>query len=133
MVDYQPKLVEDSELNKVITAEYDYLRIEGKAYGMFLKDLITLAAKLLDDPQIGKRVARHYKYLFVDEFHEKMIENGVKVFVIGDKKQKQRASWSRSSETRGFILILRLLIHTNCLTLSYSTSAQRNDKTVAVP
>lgn len=60
-------------------------------------DLIKYAAKLLECKYVAQKVAAKYKYVFIDEFQDTnsdqfelvklLIDNGVKVFLVGDDKQ----------------------------------------------
>lgn len=60
-------------------------------------DLIKYCAKLMKNKYVAKSVSAKYKYLFIDEFQDTsidqfnlvkaFIDNGVKVFVVGDEKQ----------------------------------------------
>lgn len=60
-------------------------------------DLIKISARLLQDKYVAKSISSKYKYLFIDEFQDTsidqfnlvkaFIDNGVKVFVVGDEKQ----------------------------------------------
>ena len=60
-------------------------------------DLIKLSARLLQDKYVAKSISSKYRYLFIDEFQDTsidqfnlvkaFIDNGVKVFVVGDEKQ----------------------------------------------
>lgn len=60
-------------------------------------DLIKYAARLLEIPYVMKRVSSQYKYIFIDEFQdtnrdqfalvENFVDNGGKVFLVGDDKQ----------------------------------------------
>lgn len=60
-------------------------------------DLIKYAAILLQEAYVAGKVAEKYKYVFIDEFQDTnsdqfdlvklLIDNGVKVFLVGDDKQ----------------------------------------------
>lgn len=77
---------------------YHEIESKKKEYNVLTQnDLIKYCAILLQDKYIAKNVATKYKYLFIDEFQDTsidqfklvkaFIDNGVKVFVVGDEKQ----------------------------------------------
>ena len=71
------------------------LKLEENA--ITLNDLFPLTSQLLDDAYALYRISLRYNYIFMDEFQDtslaqflllqKLIQAGVKAFIIGDKKQ----------------------------------------------
>ncbi|MDD4122225.1 MAG: UvrD-helicase domain-containing protein [Eubacteriales bacterium] len=77
---------------------YDKIEQEKKSQNVLTpNDLIRKTSELLTVPYIANRVAGKYKYVFIDEFQDTnkdqfnfvqiLIDNGVKVFLVGDDKQ----------------------------------------------
>lgn len=77
---------------------YDKIEHEKSVQNVLTpNDLIRKTAELLTVPYIAKRVSNKYRYIFIDEFQDTnkdqfdlvqiLIDNGVKVFLVGDDKQ----------------------------------------------
>ena len=84
-------------LNLYCRAEQEIEQKKAEMNVLSPNDLIKCAARLLSNDYVAKKVADKFRYVFIDEFQDTnsdqfelvklMIDNGVKVFLVGDDKQ----------------------------------------------
>lgn len=100
-------------------------------------DLISYTVKLLDIPQVKKVIKQEVEYLFLDEAQDinfdqsrlmiKLIEIGIKVFVVGDEKQSIYSF--RGSEINAFRELKSYIIENNGVEYTL-TENYRTDKNI---
>lgn len=84
-------------LNLYCRAEQEIEQKKAEMNVLSPNDLIKYAARLLSNDYVAKKVADKFRYVFIDEFQDTnsdqfelvklLINNGVKVFLVGDDKQ----------------------------------------------
>ena len=84
-------------LNLYCRAEQEIEQKKAEMNVLSPNDLIKYAARLLSNDYVAKKVSDKFRYVFIDEFQDTnsdqfelvklLIDNGVKVFLVGDDKQ----------------------------------------------
>ena len=84
-------------LNLYCRAEQEIEQKKAEMNVLSPNDLIKYSARLLSNDYVAKKVSDKFRYVFIDEFQDTnsdqfelvklLIDNGVKVFLVGDDKQ----------------------------------------------